>query len=114
MQTNKISIPSDVTESSLESFNNSIDLFTFFVSKEENEIIKSWSEQFNKNPLMAFCDLLSIILQIAGKKIDVTPVHIEGDLFDQVLEEFQDAMNSDAKYDASLIERLMKDKNNIK
>ena len=112
MQTNKISIPSDVTESSLESFNNSIDLFTFFVSKEENEIIKSWSEQFNKNPLMAFCDLLSIILQIAGKKIDVTPVHIEGDLFDQVLEEFQDAMNSDAKYDASLIERLMKDKNN--
>lgn len=106
------SAPSDLPERSLESRSVSNDLFSFFVTKDDGNIVKSWVDEFNANPLNAFCDLLSLILQIAGKRIEVTAVHIEGDLFDQILEEFQDAMDNDPKFDGALLERLMKDKGN--
>ncbi|KAK8891188.1 Cohesin subunit SA-3 [Tritrichomonas musculus] len=70
----------------------SIILFDFFMKKDgDSSIIKTWASNFNSHPLPSFCDILSTILQLAGKRIEISIEHIESDAFDIVLEEFQEA-----------------------
>lgn len=70
-------------------------LCDFFNSKEgDKSAIKNWSTNFNSDSMKAFCEILSTILQLSGKRMDITPEHIESDAYDIVIEEFQEELET--------------------
>ncbi|EAY01792.1 hypothetical protein TVAG_111490 [Trichomonas vaginalis G3] len=71
--------------------NSSINLFDYFVSNDRDQIIKKWGHLYQKDKDKAFCELISLIFQLAGHKIEITPAHFESIAGEALLEEYNDA-----------------------
>ncbi|KAH0786141.1 Sister-chromatid cohesion protein 3 [Histomonas meleagridis] len=105
-------IPEDIVEATMPAFESVSNLFDYFFSNDEDKIIRSWVARYNKNQLEAFCELLTLIMQIAGKKVEITPEYIEGNLQEYALTEFQEGIN-EGNGEIPL-DTFLKDKNNNK
>ncbi|OHT09664.1 hypothetical protein TRFO_21384 [Tritrichomonas foetus] len=89
-----------------------INLCDYFNKKDGNmNVIKDWAVGFSKHSNESFCEILSTILQLAGKRVEITPNHIEGDVIDEVFEEFNEGVEMiDNSCDPPIM-KFLKDKN---
>ena len=64
-------------------------LFSYFIQQENSKTIREWGIRFQRNKKESFCELISLIFELAGHKLDVAPEHLETVSCDLLLEEFQ-------------------------
>lgn len=89
-------------------------LYDYFSQKDGSSIIKSWSKLLNKKEtnkeIQAYQELLSLILQISGCRIDMKNIQIESDSFDSILDEFRKKVEKNKQIPS--LYRLLKNKSN--
>lgn len=111
----KTRTPKDLVEDSspihAENESSNTNLFDYFGKKDGSSVIKAWVNGFRTDALSSFCEVLSVILQIAGHRIEITVPYIESDAFDIVLSDFQEYIENN-KVDPP-ITKFLKNKANI-
>ena len=109
MENDEEKIPKDLLNNNLSTYNSN-HLFEFFNKKDGDiQIIKNWAKHFPLNNANSYCEILSTIFQLAGKRIEITIEHLESDALSIVLEEFQEDIESQDE-NAPLL-KFIKDKN---
>ena len=64
-------------------------LFSYFIQPDNSKTIREWGIRFQRNKKESFCELISLIFELAGHKVDVAPEHLDTVSCDLLLEEFQ-------------------------
>ena len=83
-------------------------LTDYFAKNGDQEGIRQWAAAFSDANLQSFCEILSTVLQLAGKRIEITPALFEGDSYEAVLSDFEEK-RMDETSEAPYVS-LMKDK----
>jgi hypothetical protein len=103
-------VPQDLINSGAPGRSPNCPLFSYFAKDPHSNPIRSWSSTFPTDNTAAFCEILTVILQIAGHRIQITPPHIQGDAYESVLNDFQEAI-ADSRPEAPLTQ-FLRDKHN--
>lgn len=99
---NQQNIPEDLAKSAdiqndVDSEDN-INLFNYFVSANKENIIKKWGYLYQKDNTRAFCELIMLIFQLAGHKVDISAAHYESVAGESLIDEYTDASESDPSF----------------
>ena len=83
-------------------------LTDYFKASGSQEPIRQWASSFAEKNVASFCELLSTVLELAGKRIDVTAALFEGDSYEAVLCDFEEKRMDETNEAPYVL--LMKDK----